>query len=149
MTFNNNGARAIEILMVEDNPGDVRLTQEAMNEARMTTHLSVVVDGVEAMEFLRGEGRFAGSPRPDLILLDLNLPRRDGHEVLVELKSDPDLRSIPVVMLTSSRAEKDVERAYELHANCYIAKPADFQQYMEVVRQIDDFWVSAVTLPRR
>ena len=149
MSSSNNGARLIEILMVEDNPGDVRLAQEAMKEAKMSNRLTVVHDGVEAMAYLRREGRFAEAVRPDLILLDLNLPRKDGREVLAELKSDPDLKSIPVVVLTTSRAEQDVEGAYKLHANCYITKPVDFNQFMKVVQQIDNFWVNVVTLPRQ
>lgn len=148
MSSSNNGARLIEILMVEDNPGDVRLTQEAMKEAKVSNRLTVVHDGVEAMAYLRREGRFAEAVRPDLILLDLNLPRKDGREVLAELKSDPDLKSIPVVVLTTSRAQQDVEGAYKLHANCYITKPVDFNQFMKVVQQIDNFWVNVVTLPR-
>ena len=149
MSSSNNGARPIEILMVEDNPGDVRLAQEAMKEAKMRNRLTVVHDGVEALAYLRREGRFAQAVRPDLILLDLNLPRKDGREVLAELKSDPDLKSIPVVVLTTSRAEQDVEGAYKLHANCYITKPVDFNQFMKVVQQIDNFWVNVVTLPRQ
>lgn len=148
MSSTTNATRSIEILMIEDNPGDIRLTQEAMKEAKMGNRLSVVGDGVEALEFLRRQGRFADSPRPDLILLDLNLPRKDGREVLAELKADPDLKRIPVVVLTTSRAEQDVERAYSLHANCYITKPVDFGQFMRVVQQIDDFWVNVVTLPK-
>lgn len=139
----------IEILMVEDNPGDVRLTREAMKEGKVNNRLSVVGDGVQALEFLRHQGRFADAPRPDLILLDLNLPRKDGREVLAELKADPEFKRIPVVVLTTSQAEQDVLRAYDLHANCYITKPVDFNQFMQVVQQIDDFWVNVVTLPKR
>lgn len=151
MSSNDNGnrTRLIEILMVEDNPGDVRLTREAMKEGKIKNRLSVVGDGVEALEFLRRQGRFADAPRPDLILLDLNLPRKDGREVLAEIKSDPALRTIPVVVLTTSHADEDVVRAYNLHANCYITKPVDFNQFMKVVQQIDDFWVNLVTLPKR
>ncbi|MEI7536128.1 MAG: response regulator [Comamonadaceae bacterium] len=148
MSSNANGTRLIEILMVEDNPGDVRLTREAMKEGKISNRLSVVGDGVEALEFLRRQGRFAEAPRPDLILLDLNLPRKDGREVLAEVKSDPALRTIPVVVLTTSHADEDVIRAYNLHANCYITKPVDFNQFMKVVQQIDDFWVNLVTLPK-
>ena len=150
MSSNDNGnrTRLIEILMVEDNPGDVRLTREAMKEGKIKNRLSVVGDGVEALEFLRRQGRFADAPRPDLILLDLNLPRKDGREVLAEIKSDPALRTIPVVVLTTSHADEDVVRAYNLHANCYITKPVDFNQFMKVVQQIDDFWVNLVTLPK-
>ena len=139
----------IEILLVEDNPGDARLTQEAMREAKMSNRLNVVEDGVEAMAFLRREGRFADAPRPDLILLDLNLPRKDGRAVLAEVKADPDLRRIPVVVLTTSQAEEDVIRAYDLHANCYVTKPVDFERFMTIVKQIDEFWVKVVTLPRK
>ena len=148
MSSNANGTRLIEILMVEDNPGDVRLTREPMKEGKISNRLSVVGDGVEALEFLRRQGRFAEAPRPDLILLDLNLPRKDGREVLAEVKSDPALRTIPVVVLTTSHADEDVIRAYNLHANCYITKPVDFNQFMKVVQQIDDFWVNLVTLPK-
>ena len=144
----DSNARLIEILLVEDNPGDARLTQEAMHEAKVRNHIHVVEDGVEAMQFLRREGRFGEAPRPDLILLDLNLPKKDGREVLAELKSDPALRCIPVVVLTTSRADEDVLRAYDLHANCYITKPVDLDQFMKVIRLIDEFWVSVVTLPR-
>lgn len=149
MINNDIGARSIEILMVEDNLGDVRLAQEAMKAANVTNRLSVVNDGVEAMAFLRHEGRFADSSRPDLILLDLNLPRKNGYEVLTELKSDPDLKSIPVIVLSSSHAEQDVQRAYNLHASCYITKPVDFIQFIKVAQQIDNFWVNVVTLPRK
>ena len=149
MNSMENDTRAIEILLVEDNPGDARLTIEAMREAKMRNRIHVVEDGVEAMEFLRHQGRFGDAPRPDLILLDLNLPRKDGREVLAEVKSDPDLRRIPVVVLTTSRAEEDVLRAYDLHANCYVTKPVDLAQFMKIVSQIDEFWVKVVTLPRK
>lgn len=147
MTFTAPESRPIEILMVEDNPGDVRLAREAMKEAKLGNCLNVVNDGVEALAYVRREGRYADVPRPDLILLDLNLPRKDGREVLAELKSDPDLRKIPVVVLTTSHAHQDIERSYDLHANCYITKPVDFVQFMRVVQQIDAFWVHVVTLP--
>lgn len=143
-----DGTRSIEILLVEDNPGDARLTQEAMKAGKIRNRMHVVEDGVEAMQFLRREGRFAAAPRPDLILLDLNLPRKDGREVLTEVKADPSLRRIPVVVLTTSQAEEDVLAAYNQHANCYIAKPVDFDQFMKVVKQIDEFWVNVVTLPK-
>lgn len=146
---NNNSSRLIEILLVEDNPGDVLLTREAMKEGKVRNRLSVVGDGVDALAFLRRQGNFADAPRPDLILLDLNLPRKDGREVLAELKADPMLKSIPVVVLTTSAADQDVERAYNLHANCYITKPVDFNQFMQVVQHIDEFWVNLVTLPRK
>jgi CheY-like chemotaxis protein len=132
---------------VEDSPSDTRLTVEAMKEAKIANNLSHVEDGEEAMAFLRRQGRHANAPRPDLILLDLNLPRKDGREVLAELKQDPRLKTIPVVVLTTSRAEQDVLRSYELHANCYITKPVDFQRFLEVVKSIEDFWLTVVTLP--
>ncbi len=137
----------IEILLVEDNPGDVRLTQEAFRDGRVQNNLHVVGDGVEAMEFLRGEGAYAGKPRPDLILLDLNLPRKDGREVLAEIKSDEDLRRIPVIVLTVSSDEKDILAAYNLNGNCYITKPVDLRQFMSVVQTIEQFWFQIVTLP--
>lgn len=140
---------AFEILLVEDNPGDARLAQEALKEGRMTSRLKVVVDGVEAMSFLRREGQYAGSPRPNLILLDLNLPRKDGRQVLAELKADEDLRRIPVVVLTTSQAEQDILRSYDLHANCYITKPVDLDRFISVVRSIEEYWCSVVTLPPR
>ena len=139
--------RPIEILLVEDSPSDTELTVEALREAKMRNHLSTVEDGVQALAFLRRQGQFASAPRPDLIMLDLNLPRRDGREVLAEIKADQDLRTIPVVILTTSRAEQDVLRAYNLHANCYITKPVDFEQFLDVVRSIESFWLFVVTLP--
>lgn len=141
------GARPIVILLVEDNAGDVRLVREAMQAAKVRNTMHIVDDGVMAMEFLRRKDRFVDAPRPDLILLDLNLPKKDGREVLAEVKGDADLRRIPVVVLTTSQAESDVLRAYDLHANCYITKPVDFEQFMKVVQQIDHFWVNVVTLP--
>ena len=148
-SFMENNTHSIEILLVEDNPGDARLTIEAMREAKVRNRMHVVEDGVEAMAFLRRQGRYGEAPRPDLILLDLNMPRKDGREVLAEVKADPDLKRIPVVILTTSRAEEDVLRAYDLHANCYVTKPVDFEQFMRVVREIDEFWVKVVTLPRK
>jgi two-component system, chemotaxis family, response regulator Rcp1 len=142
-----NEGRAIEILLVEDSPSDAELTIEALREAKMRNRLSLVEDGVQAMAFLRRQGQFAHAPRPDLILLDLNLPRKDGREVLAELKVDENLKLIPVVVLTTSRAEQDVLRAYRSHANCYITKPVDFKQFLEVVRSIESFWLFVVTLP--
>lgn len=139
--------RQVEILLVEDNPGDVRLTQEAFNEGRLRNNLSVVGDGVEAMAFLRREGEYAVSPRPDIILLDLNLPKKDGREVLAELKQDPQLRRIPVIVLTTSRAEQDVLKVYNLHANCYVTKPVDLDEFISVVKEIEDFWLMLVKLP--
>ena len=147
MSTMENNTQPIEILLVEDNPGDARLTLEAMREAKVRNRIHVVEDGVEAMEFLRRQGRFGDAPRPDLILLDLNLPRKDGREVLAEVKADPDLKRIPIVVLTTSRAEEDVLRAYNLHANCYVTKPVDLEQFMKIVSQIDEFWVKVVTLP--
>jgi chemotaxis family two-component system response regulator Rcp1 len=137
----------VEILLVEDNPGDVRLTQEALKESKMLNTLSVASDGIEALEFLRRQGKFANANRPDLILLDLNLPRKDGREVLDEIKSDEDLRRIPVVVLTTSKAEEDIIRMYTQHANCYITKPIDFDQFILVVKSIEEFWLSIVKLP--
>jgi len=147
MNSMEESSRSIEILLVEDNPGDARLTIEAMREAKVRNRMHVVEDGVEAMEFLRRQGRYGDAPRPDLILLDLNLPRKDGREVLAEVKADPALKRIPVVILTTSRAEEDVLRAYDLHANCYVTKPVDLAQFMKIVSQIDEFWVKVVTLP--
>lgn len=137
----------IQVLLVEDNPGDVRLTREALKEGKVHNNLSVARDGVEALAFLRREGEYADAPRPDVILLDLNLPRMDGREVLAEVKADPALRSIPVVILTTSEAERDITRAYELHANCYITKPVDLDQFITVVKSIEDFWFTIVKLP--
>jgi two-component system, chemotaxis family, response regulator Rcp1 len=142
-------AAPIEILMVEDNDGDVFLTIEALKSAKIANRVNVVHDGVEAIEFLRRQGKFAAAPRPDLILLDLNLPRKDGRQLLGEIKEDPELRAIPVVVLTSSNAEKDVVVSYDLHANCYIVKPVDFNGLMEVVASIETFWLAVVKLPSR
>jgi CheY-like chemotaxis protein len=138
----------VEILLVEDNPGDVRLTREALRDGRIHTHLSVAADGEEALAFLRRQGRFGDAPRPDLILLDLNLPRRSGREVLAEIKRDDTLRRIPVVVLTTSAAEQDVLASYDLHANCFITKPVDFDQFIRVIKSIEDFWLTIVKLPR-
>jgi two-component system, chemotaxis family, response regulator Rcp1 len=140
-------ARQIDILLVEDNPGDVRLTLELLRESKVRNNLHVARDGVEAMAFLRREGQYANEARPDLLLLDLNLPRKDGRQVLAEIKADPVLKTIPVVVLTTSRAEQDVLRSYELQANCYITKPVDLEQFVTVVRTIEDFWLTIVTLP--
>jgi chemotaxis family two-component system response regulator Rcp1 len=139
--------RAIEILLVEDNPGDARLTQEALKEGKVRNNLHMARDGVEAMAFLRREGKYKDMPRPDLVLLDLNLPRKDGREVLAEMKEHPDLRLIPVVVLTTSEAEQDVLRTYELRANCYITKPVDLEKFITIVRSIEDFWLTIVRLP--
>lgn len=138
----------IDVLLVEDDPGDVLMTREAFEENKVANRLAVVSDGAEAMQYLRREGEYADAPVPDLVLLDLNLPRMDGREVLAAMKSDETLRSIPVVVLTTSEAEEDVLRSYSLHANAYVTKPVDFSRFIEVVRQIDDFFVSVVRLPR-
>jgi CheY-like chemotaxis protein len=149
MSSTEESARTVEILLVEDNPGDARLTIEAMREAKVHNRIQVVEDGVEAMQYLRHEGRYADAPRPDLILLDLNLPKKDGRAVLAEVKTDPALKRIPVVVLTTSSAEEDVLKAYDLHANAYVTKPVDLQQFMKIVALIDEFWISVVTLPRK
>ena len=141
------GGQPVEILLVEDNEGDARLAREAMLESKMRNTLHHVSDGEEAMEFLRRVGKYADAPRPSLILLDLNLPKKDGREVLAEIKSDDELKHIPVVVLTQSSAEEDVLASYDLHANCYITKPVDLTQYIKVVRSIDDFWLTIVRLP--
>ena len=146
-TVNPDLGRPIEILLVEDSPSDTDLTVEALAAAKVTNRLSIVEDGVQAMEFLHREGQYAEAPRPDLILLDLNLPRKDGREVLAEMKADPKLAAIPVVVLTTSQAEQDILRSYDLHANCYITKPVDFHQFLEVVEAIEGFWLSVVKLP--
>ncbi len=138
----------IDVLLVEDDPGDALMTKEAFEHHKIRNKLHVVKDGVEALAFLRREGVFADAPRPGLILLDLNLPRKDGREVLAEVKADAELRSIPVVVLTTSDAEEDILRSYSLHANAYVTKPVDFDRFIEVVRQIDDFFVTVVKLPR-
>jgi chemotaxis family two-component system response regulator Rcp1 len=139
--------KPIKILLVEDNLGDVRLTLEAFEEAKIRNEISVVNDGIQAMAFLRGEGKYADALRPDLILLDLNLPKKDGYEVLAEIKQDSHLRRIPVVILTTSKAERDILETYYLHANCYIIKPVDLEQFMTVVKSIETFWLDVVKLP--
>lgn len=139
--------RPVEILLVEDNPGDVRLAEEALKEGKVSNNLSMVGDGTEALVFLRREGRYADAPRPDLILLDLNLPKMDGRQVLAEIKQDPHLKRIPVVILTSSAAEEDILKAYDLHANCFISKPVDLEQFIKVVKSIENFWITIVELP--
>jgi CheY-like chemotaxis protein len=141
--------RAIEVLLIEDDPGDVLMTREAFEDAKVANNLYVVSDGEDALAFLRREGAHAEVPRPDLVLLDLNLPRVDGREVLEQIKNDPALRSIPVVVLTTSESEDDIVHSYSLHANAYVTKPVDFDRFHQVVRQIDDFFVSVVKLPRR
>ena len=140
-------SKPVEILLIEDNPGDARLAQEALRDAKVRNHLNWVHDGVEGIAYLRREGKYHNSCRPDLILLDLNLPRKDGREVLSEIKADEKLRRIPVVILTTSQAEEDVLRAYHLNANCYITKPVDLEQFMKVVKTIEDFWLTIVKLP--
>jgi CheY-like chemotaxis protein len=142
-------ARPIEILLVEDNPGDARLTREALREGRMRNRLHHMRDGVEALAFLRREAPYEDAPMPDLILLDLNLPRKNGTQVLAEMKEEPRLRLIPVVVLTTSEAEQDVLRTYELHANCYITKPVDLDKFLAIVRAVEEFWVDIVKLPNR
>ena len=137
----------IEILLVEDNPGDVRLTKEALKEGKVYNNLHWAKDGVEALEFLKRQGKHADAPRPDIILLDRDLPKKDGREVLEEIKTDGDLKRIPVVVLTTSKAEEDVLRTYNLHANCYVTKPVDLEKFMVVVKTIDVFWLTVVTLP--
>lgn len=141
------GGHPIDILMVEDNPGDIRLTQEALKENKMNNNLHVVKDGMEAMAFLHHEREYESAPRPDLILLDLNLPRKDGRQVLAEIKGDPALKRIPVVILTTSQAEEDILKSYSLHANCFVTKPVDLDQFMKVVQSIEHFWITIVKLP--
>jgi CheY-like chemotaxis protein len=140
-------ADLISVLLVEDDPGDVLLIREAFSEQKVGNVLSVVSDGVQAVEYVRGEGEFAGRERPDLILLDLNLPRKSGTEVLAEIKADPALATIPVIVLTTSEAEQDVLRSYQAHANAYISKPVDFDRFRQVVHKIDDFFIGIVKLP--
>ena len=141
-------AKPMEVLLVEDSAGDVRLTREALKDAKVHVHLQVVSDGIEAMAFLKREGQHVQAPRPDLILLDLNLPKKDGRQVLEEIKQSPSLKSIPVVILTTSASEADILRSYMLHANCYITKPVDLDGFLDVVKSIDNFWLSVVKLPR-
>ena len=148
MTDRSNG-KPIEILLVEDNPGDVRLVVESFKEAKVSNNLSVVGNGEEALAFLRRNGAHTNAPKPDLILLDLNLPKKDGREVLAEIKQDPCLRLIPVVIVTSSDAERDIVRSYELHANAYVTKPVGFDQFMNVIRSVESFWLSIVRFPPR
>jgi chemotaxis family two-component system response regulator Rcp1 len=143
----NDNNEPIEILLVEDNPGDARLAVEALKDSKVHNNLYHVEDGEEAMEFLRRRGEYADAPQPDLVLLDLNLPRKDGREVLEEIKADPNLRCIPVVVLTTSEAERDLVRTYDLHANAYVVKPLDLDRFIEVVQAIEDFWFAIVKLP--
>jgi two-component system response regulator len=142
-----NGAKPVDILLVEDNPGDVRLTKEALRDAKVFNNIYVVKDGVEAMEFLRKEGSFAHVSAPDLILLDLNLPRKDGREVLAEIKKDPKIKRIPVVILTGSKTDEDVMKSYDLHANCYVTKPVDLNGFIKIMHSIEEFWFTIVKLP--
>lgn len=143
----HESGQPIEILLVEDNPGDVRLTLEALREGKVRNNIYVVEDGVEAMAFLHQEGEYVDKPRPDLILLDLNLPKKNGREVLKEIKEDPDLKRIPVVILTVSKSEEDILKSYSLHANCFIVKPVDLDQFINVVKSIEHFWLTIVKLP--
>lgn len=142
-------SRPVEILLVDDNPADVALSKEAFQDGKLCNNLSVVNDGVEAMEFLRKTGQYASAPTPDFILLDLNMPRKDGREVLAEIKADDKLKCIPVVIMTTSNDEKDVFESYRLHANCYVTKPVKFTELVEIVRTLQDFWFSIVTLPSK
>ncbi len=140
-------AKPVDVLLVEDDPGDVLLTQETLLGSKIRTNLHVVSDGVEALAFLRREGTYQGVPRPDLILLDLNMPRKDGREVLADIKQDPDLKTIPVAVLTTSSQDEDILKSYELHANCYITKPVGLEQFSTVVQSLEDFWFAIVRLP--
>ena len=142
-----NDAKIVDILLVEDNPGDIRLTQEILKDSKIHNNLNVVMDGVEAMAYLRKEGKYKDAVRPDIILLDLNLPKKNGKEVLAEVKSEPELKRIPVVVLTTSIAEQDILKTYDLYANCYITKPIDLDQFITVVKLIEDFWLTIVKLP--
>ncbi len=144
---NRNKFKVVEILLIEDNPGDVRLTIEALKESKIINNLEVVDDGIEAMSYLKKEGIYKDKPRPDLIILDLNLPKKDGREVLGEIKSDHVLKQIPIVILTTSEAEEDIIKSYELHANCYITKPVNMEQFIKVVKSVGEFWFSIVILP--
>ncbi|MGE5406511.1 MAG: response regulator [Methanosarcina sp.] len=143
----NTGSESIDILVVEDNPGDARLIREILNENSLYSSLNIVNDGVEAMAFLNNEGKFSAAPKPDLIILDLNLPRKDGREVLAEVKAHEELKHIPIVIMTISQAEEDILKTYKLHANCYITKPIDLTEFIKVIKSIEDFWFSVVKLP--
>lgn len=147
MSTEKDYGKPIDILLVEDNPGDARLAKEALKDSKLKNNLHIAEDGIEAMEFLNKKGQFANAPRPDLILLDLNLPRKDGREVLADIKSDENLKRIPVVILTTSQAEEDIIKTYNLHANCFISKPIDLNQFIKVVKSIEDFWLTIVKLP--
>jgi chemotaxis family two-component system response regulator Rcp1 len=143
----DKGISPVDLLLVEDNPGDVRLTKVALKDAKLKINMHVVGDGMEAMAFLHKQGKYASSPRPDLIMLDLNLPKKDGRQVLAEIKEDPDLKRIPVVIVTTSKAEEDILKTYNLHANCYVTKPLDLDQFIAVVQSIEQFWLTIVKLP--
>jgi chemotaxis family two-component system response regulator Rcp1 len=143
----DKGISPVDLLLVEDNPGDVRLTKVALKDAKLKINMHVVGDGMEAMAFLHRQGKYASSPRPDLIMLDLNLPKKDGRQVLAEIKEDPDLKRIPVVIVTTSKAEEDILKTYNLHANCYVTKPLDLDQFIAVVQSIEQFWLTIVKLP--
>lgn len=145
--MNTRSSRPIEIMLVEDNLGDVRLTQEALHDAKVHNNMVIAADGLEALSILRREGPYSRSPRPDLILLDLNLPRMNGFEVLDAIKADPELKRIPVVILTTSQAEQDIVRGYDLYANAYVTKPVDLEQFIKVIKSIEDFWLEIVKLP--
>ena len=147
MTGTDRLAEPVEILLAEDNPGDAKLTRKALEQGKVINNLHVVTDGVDAMAYLRQEGEYADKPRPDLVLLDLNMPRKDGREVLQDIKSDEDLRRIPVVVMTSSEAEEDIVQSYDLHANAYVTKPIDFDGFLDVVGGLEDFWLSVVKMP--
>ncbi len=147
--MNLSQAKPVEILLVEDSPSDATLTIEALEAGKVANKLTLVEDGVEAMDFLRRKGKYAKATRPDLIMLDLNLPRKDGREVLAEIKNDPDLKVIPIIVLTTSHSDKDILQSYQLNANCYITKPVDFTQFIDVVKSIEKFWLTVVTLPQK
>jgi len=147
MTDIDTQGEPVEILLAEDNPGDAKLTRKALEQGKVINNLHVVTDGVDAMAYLRQEGEYADRPRPDLVLLDLNMPRKDGREVLQDIKSDDDLRRIPVVVMTSSQAEEDIVQSYDLHANAYVTKPIDFDGFLDVVGSLEDFWLSVVKMP--
>jgi two-component system, chemotaxis family, response regulator Rcp1 len=147
--MNLSETKPIEILLVEDSPSDAALTIEALKQGKIANRLSHAEDGVEAMDFLRKHNKHTNAPRPDLIMLDLNLPRKDGREVLAEIKNDPDLKTIPIIVLTTSRSDKDILQSYQLNCNCYITKPVDFTHFIEVVKSIENFWLTVVTLPQK
>ncbi|MGA2092679.1 MAG: response regulator [Sedimentisphaerales bacterium] len=147
--MNLSESKPVEILLVEDSPSDAALTIEALEAGKVANKLTLVEDGVEAMAFLKRQGKYAKAERPDLIMLDLNLPRKDGREVLVEIKNDPDLKIIPIIVLTTSHSDKDILQSYQLNANCYITKPVDFTQFIDVVKSIEKFWLTVVTLPAK